>query len=106
MESFKQAIEECYRVTVQINKEVNIEFDLSNFSKPNSVDYFNDKEYLKKILPPLQGVHTFTNSTYEDIEQFEEEFNPDIDDEDEFDNSKTNTNKQDTTLTASKDDLS
>lgn len=53
MESFKQAIEECYKVTVKINDEVNIEFDLSNFAKPNSVDYFNDKEYLKRILPAL-----------------------------------------------------
>lgn len=68
METFKQAIEECYRVSVPINKEVNIEFELSSFSRGNSVDYFNDKEYLKTILPSLEAVHTFTNSNVGDLE--------------------------------------
>ena len=47
---------------------MNIEFDIPKFARPNSVDYFNDKEYLKTILPALSGVHTFTNANFTDIE--------------------------------------
>ena len=93
-------------MAVPINKEVNIEFDINQFSRPHSVDYFNDKDYLLTILPPLQGVHTFTNANIDDLNQFEEDFTPEIDmEEDGGEKTATNKFEGDTTLTA-KDDVS
>jgi predicted phosphatase len=63
---------------------VNIEFDIKNFAKPSMVDYFNDKDYLKNILPNLGNVKLFSSSDQSSYSQ--DEYVPQFD---EYEDAKT-----------------